>query len=133
MTGRRLSVLGLAALVLASGCFIQKKRNRLPLDPEAIARIKPGATTIAQVAELLGSPNEIIWSNGVVTPVELGEGAGVINTFLAEGGDAWARAYHFRYTLQKGSGFTVLLFSASSTDVKYDDAYVISSEMHSKS
>ena len=118
----------LIALLCGSGCFVQKRRDRVPLDPEALSRIEPGTTTMAKVAELMGAPNEIIWSNGVMTPVDLKGTTGVINTFLAQGEDTFARAYHYRYTLYKMSGFTVILFSTASHDTKYDDAYVFFDE-----
>ncbi|NMD36563.1 MAG: hypothetical protein GYA73_11815, partial [Planctomycetes bacterium] len=64
-----------AALAGGSGCFLQKDRTRVPLSRAAIAEIKPGETMIADVARLLGSPNEIIWSNGVTAPLDAGIGA----------------------------------------------------------
>ncbi len=115
----------LAALALVPGCYLSKKRNRLPLDPAQLEEISPGTSTIADTARILGSPNEIVWSNGVTTPVEVRqEGTGVINTFMAQGEDVYERAYHYRYTVEKRSGFTVIIFSTLSQDTKYDDVFV---------
>ncbi len=115
-------------VALGSGCALMKQQDRLPLDPAAIAEVKPGETTIERVAALLGAPNEIIWSNGVLTPVDSQGGAAVVNTFMAQASDIFPRAYHYRYMMHKMSGFTVIVFSMVSYDTKYDDAYVFFDE-----
>jgi hypothetical protein len=125
---RSVFVLVLAAISFGPGCVLMKRQDRLPLDPQSIEKVKPGETTIAETAVLLGSPNEIIWSNGVATPIQLENGAGVINTFLAQGEDVYPRAYHYRYLLYKMSGFTVIVFSVVNYDTKYDDLYVFFDE-----
>ncbi len=112
------------ALACGSGCFLQKDRTRVPLCPAAIGEIEPGATTIADVARLLGSPNEIIWSNGVTAPLDAGIGAGIINTYVTGGEKLFVRAYHYRYAITKTSGFTLIVFSMVSHDTKYDDLFV---------
>ena len=119
---RRIALLALACC--AAGCMVLKRQDRVPLDGDAIGQVKPGQTTMSQVAALLGSPNEIIWSNGVVTPLELDGGTGVVNTFLAQGEDVFARAYHYRYMLHKMSGLILIVFNVVNYDTKYDDAYV---------
>ena len=122
---RRITLV-LCGVVLAcgSGCFLQKQRNRVPISPDAVVQIKPGETTIADVGRVLGSPNEIIWSNGVTAPVDAGIGAGIINTYMAGGEKIFVRAYHYRYTITKTSGFTIIVFSMVSYDTKYDDVFV---------
>ena len=117
-----------SGLCLGTGCMLQKRRNRRPIDGEAVARIVKGTTTIAQVGALLGSPNEVIWSNGVTTPVDVNLGAAVINSFVAGGKDMYPRAYRYRYTVEKVSGFTVIVFSMLSYDTKYDDVLVFFNE-----
>jgi hypothetical protein len=123
---RLVSSLGLCGLVLAcgAGCFLQKQRTRVPIAPETVAQVKPGESTIADVGRLLGSPNEIIWSNGVTAPIDAGIGAGIINTYVAAGEKIFVRAYHYRYAITKTSGFTVIVFSMVSYDTKYDDAFI---------
>jgi hypothetical protein len=105
-----------------------KARNRVPLSAEKIEQITPGQSTLADTAQILGSPNEIVWSNGVTTPVEIREGTGVVNTFMAQGEGVYERAYHYRYTLEKRSGFTIIVFSTLSYDTKYDDLFVFFNE-----
>ena len=90
----------------------------------SIGAVAPGASTIADVGRLLGSPNEIIWSNGVTAPLDAGIGAGVINTYTTGGEQLFVRAYHYRYAITKTSGFTVIVFSMISHDTKYDDLFV---------
>jgi len=124
MCTRTVVLVWFAALMLLPGCYLMKVRNRKPVDEEKLAQIVPGKTTMADVAQVLGSPNEIIWSNGVATPLEISEGTGVVNTFLAQGEQVFARAYHYRYMLEKRSGFTVIVFSTLSDDTKYDDIFV---------
>jgi len=117
-----------AALAGGSGCFLQKDRTRVPLSRAAIAEIKPGETMIADVARLLGSPNEIIWSNGVTAPLDAGIGAGIINTYVTGGEELFVRAYHYRHTVTKTSGFTVIVFSLVSHDTKHDDLFLFFDE-----
>ncbi len=117
-----------AVLLCGSGCMLQKQRDRVMLSADQLTQIKPGETTIADVGRLLGSPNEIIWSNGVTAPLGAGIGAGIINTYVAAGEKIFVRAYHYRYTITKTSGFTVIVFSMLSYDTKYDDAFVFFDE-----
>ena len=112
------------ALLLGSGCLLQKRRNRTPIQADKVEQVQAGKTTIAEVGRLLGAPNEIIWSNGVTTPVDTNRGAGVVNTFIADSDDQYPRVYHYAYTVEKISGFSVLLFSIMSYDTKYDDVFV---------
>ena len=127
MTLRRALLLWCGIVLFSSGCYLQKRRDRQPIDAGAVRSVTKG-TTIDAVGKLLGSPNEVIWSNGVTTPVDVNLGAGVINTFVAGGTELYPRAYHYRYTAQKTSGFTVIVFSMVSYDTKYDDVFVFFDE-----
>ena len=114
----------LAGLFFTCGCILQKRRDKTQLSGESVERIITGKTTIGEVAGILGAPDEVIWSNGVTTLVGGEQGVAVVNTFVAETEGLYERAYHYRYAVQKMSGFTLIVFSMMSYDNKYDDVFV---------
>ncbi len=122
------SVLSCLLLLSGTGCFLQKDRIRKPISEKAVQEIVPGSTTIADVDRILGSPNEIIWSNGVATPVDINRGEGIVNTFVADGKAIFVRVYHYRHTIRKRSVFTIIVFSMVSDDTKYDEVFVFFDE-----
>lgn len=117
-------ILILVVFACLPGCLLRKNRNRLPISMAAVKAVKPGVTTLGDVGRVLGAPNQIIWSNGVTTTLNGAQQDGITNTFTTQNNAIWPRAYHYRYTLDKTSGFTVIIFSIVSYDTKYDDVVV---------
>ncbi len=110
--------------VFASGCMLRKERIRNPMQEASFAAIESGGSTISDVGAVLGAPNQIVWSNGITTYLNADQDIGVNNTFTTGSEDLWVRAYIYRYTVQKTSGFTLIVFSMISYDTKYDEAVV---------
>ncbi|HEX7901973.1 MAG TPA: hypothetical protein VF950_29710 [Planctomycetota bacterium] len=92
-------LLPLLALPLA-GCFFGKKMDDRTWEAEAVARLKPGMTTKAEVLTLLGPPKEIIR--------------------LLE-----SEAYVYRNAVEKNTNTFLILVNLSRSDRQYDAVTVI--------
>ena len=102
---RNLLVL-LAVLALAGpGCAILGRRQYdQPISPEAVAKVEKGMTK-AQVTELLGSPQEIIFSNKMHDPLR-------------------EYAYIFEFKVQYATAIFFLVVNFGNMDEKRDRAIV---------
>lgn len=50
--------------LLLAGCFtFGRMEEESPIDPEAVARIEAGVSTKADVVQILGAPDEVIYNN----------------------------------------------------------------------
>lgn len=92
-------LVALLALPLG-GCFFGKKMDDRTWDPGAVARLKPGTTTKAEVLQILGPPREIIR--------------------LLE-----SEAYLYSRVVEKNTNTFLLLVNLSRTDRQYDAVTVI--------
>lgn len=92
-------LLPLLALPLA-GCFFGKKMDDRSWEAEAVAQVRPGKTTKAEVLTLLGPPKEIIR--------------------LLE-----SEAYVYSRVVEKNTNTFLVLLNLSRTDRQYDAVTVI--------
>jgi outer membrane protein assembly factor BamE (lipoprotein component of BamABCDE complex) len=100
------AVLALSCLAgLASGCVLTQTTDGTPLAQDAVQQIVPGQSTRADVTRLLGTPDEVVYSNREHDP-------------LVE------RAFRYRRTRRKTTFFSLILFSASNSDQNSDHVVV---------
>jgi outer membrane protein assembly factor BamE (lipoprotein component of BamABCDE complex) len=102
---RALSRLVLAASVLASGCVMSQTTEGTPIDEPRLADIVVGESTRADVAALLGAPDDIIYSNLEHDPL-------------------FERAFAYRRTKRRTTFLSLLLFTASRSDTNADHVIV---------
>lgn len=93
----------LLAGLLATSCLIAKDTANEPLHAVELGNLKPGVTTAAEVAELLGAPNEV---------VQLG----------------LRSAWRYDYTTSKRAGFTIIVVTFSNIDARQDRIWVFFDE-----
>ena len=99
---------GLALVVLANlipGCVLTQTTDGTPLEPDAVNEIVIGESTRADVTRLLGTPDEIVYSNREHDPL-------------------FERAFRYERTRRKTTYFTLILFSASNSDRNSDHVVV---------
>lgn len=107
----------LAACALACGllvgCVLSQTTDGTKLFEDQVAKIEVGKSTRADVATLLGAPDEIVYSNFEHDPL-------------------FERAFGYRRNKRKTTYFTLIVFSASRSDsnsdhvvVFFDDAGVV--------
>jgi outer membrane protein assembly factor BamE (lipoprotein component of BamABCDE complex) len=100
------AALGLLCLAtLGAACVLTQTTDGTPLVPTAVERIVPGESTRADVMRLLGTPDEIVYSNREHDPL-------------------FERAFRYRRTRRKTTFFTLILFSASNSDRNNDHVVV---------
>ena len=106
--GRR-SLLSAGVAVLASallpGCVLSQTTEGTKLREAQVAEIAVGRSTRADVARVLGAPDEIIYSNREHDPL-------------------FERAYRYHRKKRKTTYFTLILFSASRSDSNSDNVIV---------
>jgi outer membrane protein assembly factor BamE (lipoprotein component of BamABCDE complex) len=93
----------LASLVL--GCVLTQTTDGTPLEPDAVNEIVVGESTRADVTRLLGTPDEIVYSNREHDPL-------------------FERAFRYQRSRRKTTYFTLILFSASNSDRNSDHVVV---------
>ena len=100
----RLALL-LAALALAPGCLIfGRQQTDQPVEGAKVIQVKKGMTK-AQVTEILGSPQEILFSNKALDPLR-------------------EHAYIYEYKVQKGTAIFLGIVNFGNLDQKRDRAIV---------
>jgi outer membrane protein assembly factor BamE (lipoprotein component of BamABCDE complex) len=90
---------------LGAGCALSQTTDGTPLDSERVGQIVVGRSTRADVQRLLGTPDEIIYSNLEHDPL-------------------FERAFRYHRTKRRTTYFTVILFSASRADSNSDNLIV---------
>ena len=90
---------------LGAGCALTQTTDGTPLDADRIGQIVVGQSTRADVVRLLGTPEEIIYSNLEHDPL-------------------FERAFRYHRTKRRTTYFTVILFSASRADSNSDNLIV---------
>ncbi|UCE84808.1 MAG: outer membrane protein assembly factor BamE [Deltaproteobacteria bacterium] len=96
---------GLGVAVLVSGCVLTQTTDGSPLARDAVNEIVPGTSTRADVTRLLGTPDEIVYSN-------------------REHDRLFERAYRYERTRRKTTYFTLILFSAANSDKNSDHVVI---------
>ena len=90
---------------LGAGCALTQTSDGTPLDPERVGQIVVGQSTRADVQRLLGTPDEIIYSNLEHDPL-------------------FERAFRYQRNRRRTTYFTLILFSASRADANSDNVIV---------
>jgi outer membrane protein assembly factor BamE (lipoprotein component of BamABCDE complex) len=90
-------VLGIGLLL--QGCIVTRANFGEPIQPENIAQIQKGSTTMDQVVELVGAPDRIVRGND-------------------------REIFHYYYYDAKSPGLLLLLLNLVRLDVKSDNLYV---------
>ncbi len=100
------SILFLFAIgVFGSGCVLSQSTSGTGMSEEQVAEIVVGVSTRADVARVLGAPDEIIYSN-------------------LEHNALFERGYRYTRKRSKTTFFTVILFSGARSDVNHDQVVV---------
>lgn len=96
MKTRYISVGLLIIVVLLSGCAVMGRgKDFRPFDEKALAQIKPGQTTAAEVTQLFGAPTQIVkLSNG--------------------------NAYVYERSLSKATGLWLIVLTLANYDTQHD-------------
>jgi hypothetical protein len=88
----------LALLLLAPSCFISRDTNNEPLSRQRMETFEPGKSTAADVANVLGAPNEV---------VQLGK----------------RMAWRYDFTNAKTAGFSIIILTFINSDARADRAW----------
>ena len=95
------SFLGLSGL----GCVLSQSTRGTGISEEQVGAIVVGGSTRADVAKVLGAPDDIIYSNLKHDPL-------------------FERAYKYSRQRRKTTFFTVILFSGARSDVNHDQVII---------
>jgi outer membrane protein assembly factor BamE (lipoprotein component of BamABCDE complex) len=87
------------------GCVLSQSTNGTGISEEQVGAIVVGSSTRADVANVFGAPDEIIYSNLAHDPL-------------------FERAYKYSRRRRKTTFFTVILFSGARSDVNHDQVIV---------
>lgn len=90
-------------LSCCAGCYFGRAATNEPLDPQTLARLRPGSTTAREAVELLGAPTEV---------VQLGR----------------RTAYRYEHGVQKEAATWLLLVAVLNTDLRQDRAWLFFDE-----
>ena len=105
----RFAALGLCCVLAAPGCAIlARTQTDHPIPPEKVAKIEKGMNK-AQVTDLLGAPQEIIFSNKALDPLR-------------------EHAYVYEYKVQKGTAIFLGIVNFGNLDSKRDRVVVFFGE-----
>ncbi len=96
-------LLTLLGLCFLPACLMSQSERHTPLDPAAVATIRPGETTVQNVLDLLGAPNEV---------VQLGKRS----------------AFRYDYSVEKQSGLFLIVVALLGTDTQQDRAWIFFGE-----
>ncbi len=88
-----------------TGCVLSQSTNGTGISEEQVDAIIVGGSTRADVASVLGAPDEVIYSNLEHDPL-------------------FERAYKYSRKRRKTTFFTVILFSGARTDVNHDQVII---------
>ena len=102
---RKLATSLMLACVTLPGCVLSQTTDGTPITKDRVSEIVVGHSTRADVANALGAPDEIIYSNLEHDPL-------------------FERAYRYLRTKRKTTYFTIILFSASRSDSNQDNVIV---------
>jgi outer membrane protein assembly factor BamE (lipoprotein component of BamABCDE complex) len=86
-------------VLLAPSCFTSRTTVNAPIHGDVAASFVPGQTTAKEVVEKLGAPAEV---------VQLGN----------------RTAYRYDYTIEKRSGFTLIIVSFLNEDTRSDRVWI---------
>ena len=104
-SGLRLIALTLFLAASGAGCVLSQTTNGTRIDQEQVEAIVVGGSTREDVAQVLGAPDEIVYSNLEHDPL-------------------FERAYQYSRKRRKTTFFTLILFSGSRADVNHDQVIV---------
>ena len=100
------SILLVSAIgVLGPGCVLSQSTSGTSLSEQQVAELVVGVSTRADVARVLGAPDEIVYSNLEHDPL-------------------FERAYRFTRRRRKTTFFTLILFSGARSDINHDQVIV---------
>ena len=91
--------------VLGAACVLSQSTSGTSLSEQQVAEIVVGVSTRADVARVLGAPDEIVYSN-------------------LEHDSLFERAYQFTRKRSKTTFFTLILFSGARSDINHDQVIV---------
>ena len=92
-------------IFVAPGCFFSRSKLEAPIDPEKVSLIVAGKSTKEDVVRILGAPTDIIFSNREHDALEV-------------------FAYEYTYTVNKTTGFTLIIITFLNADRKRDHVLV---------
>ena len=98
-----LRFLPLLCLPLLTSCVLSESKSHAPLDGERVAAIRPGESTVQDVLDLLGAPNEV---------VQLGRRS----------------AFRYDHTVEKQAGLFLIVVGLRGVDTQQDRAWVFFDE-----
>lgn len=98
-----LRLLPLLCLPLFTSCLLSESRSHAPLDGERVAAITPGESTVQDVLDLLGAPNEV---------VQLGRRS----------------AFRYDHSVEKQTGLFLILVAVRGVDTQQDRAWIFFDE-----
>jgi outer membrane protein assembly factor BamE (lipoprotein component of BamABCDE complex) len=96
-------------LLLPAGCVLAQTTEGTSLVAEQVAQLQPGVSTRADVSNLLGAPDEVIYSNKEHDPL-------------------FEQAYRYRRTKTRQTALFLILFSTFRSDQKWDHVMVFFDE-----
>jgi hypothetical protein len=99
----------LLAILVLPGCFFSRSKLESPLDAEKVGKIVAGESTMQDVVRILGAPTDIIFSN---------REHDALRVF----------AYEYTYTVNKTTGFTIIVLTLLNSDQKRDHVLVFFDE-----
>ena len=102
-------VLKLGAILLLTGCAYSLESQGHALDPEPVQQVIVGTSTKDDVLQLLGSPDEVVFSNREHDPL-------------------FERAFRYRLDVQRRTVFFILIFGTYRSDAKADHGMVFFDE-----
>ncbi|MHC4942530.1 MAG: outer membrane protein assembly factor BamE domain-containing protein [Planctomycetota bacterium] len=106
---KRLTPLLVFILLIAPGCFFSRSKSEAAIDPVKVGQIRVGESTKEDVLRILGAPTDIIFSNRQHDPLHV-------------------FAYEYTYTVNKSTGFTIILVTFLNSDRKRDHVVIFFDE-----
>jgi outer membrane protein assembly factor BamE (lipoprotein component of BamABCDE complex) len=101
----RRTILLLPVLLISSACVMGQTTTGTPIEAQQVAGIEPGKTTRAEVAQLLGPPDEIVYSN-------------------REHDKLFEQAYLYNRSRRRQAALFLILFSTFRSDTRFDEVAV---------
>jgi outer membrane protein assembly factor BamE (lipoprotein component of BamABCDE complex) len=122
-------VLAIVAVVSLPGCILGRVRDEVPIDPEIVAKIRPGQSTKKDVVDLLGAPTyvndrlgfRVLSPRGAAQPLA-GQVTGPIVDELVH--SPLDHSYTYEYTDTKSQSLYLLIVSFTNQETKRDRVVV---------
>ena len=102
---RKTTLLLILFIFAAPGCFFSRSKLEVPIDAEKVGLIVAGESTMEDVVRILGAPTDIIFSNREHDALKV-------------------FAYEYTYTVNKTTGFTLIVVTFLNADRKRDHVLV---------